>query len=408
MRFQGSRFSAFELTEIGRETMHSNETTTRRQALTRCAALLAAPFFNRGRYRLFAQDTHEYSARAVRLVRESLVIDMLNQFLYRADQKDRLHAWLSQPGAFTAADFQRFRDSGINAINFGDGADNYQAAIRLFAEWNSFLAQYPDWLLRIGSGADFLKAKTSGRYGIVFGLQTADHFGHVEDVDLFYGLGQRVSQVTYNFHNLIGDGAFEEHDHGISEFGATIIQRMNQVGMAVDCGHAGDRTTLDTFAISKQPVIISHGNCRALNPGHPRCVTDEAIQALAKKGGVLGINFISFMVKDHEPTTVDDVIDHIDHVSRLVGIEHVGIGSDIGIESNDLGDPKVLEKILTTADPRYRVHHREAVAHLDHQKRMYDLTDALIRRQYTDQQIRLILGENWRRVLTLIWTARAG
>jgi len=379
---------------------------TRRQAVQAGAAGLAAPFVNRGRFALFAQESREYSERAMRLVRESLVIDMLDQFLYRRDQADKVQAWFSKPGAFTAADFERFRDSGINAINVGDGADSREDAIRLFGEWNSFIAQYPDWLLRIGAGADFMKAKTSGRYGLLLGMQNSNHFTRVEDVDTFYGLGQRASQLTYNFRTLIGSGAFEPRDDGISEYGAKIVTRMNQVGMAVDCGHAGDRTMLDAFAISKQPVIISHGNCRALNPGHPRCVTDEAIQAMAKQGGVMGINFISFMVKDHEPTTVDDVIDHIDHVAQLVGIEHVGIGSDIGIESNDLGDPKVLEQILTTADKRYRVHHREAVAHLDHAKRTYDLTDGLIRRKYTDDQIRLILGENWRRVLTGVWSAR--
>jgi membrane dipeptidase len=186
------------------------------------------------------------------------------------------------------------------------------------------------------------------------------------------------------------------------------VERMNRVGMAVDCGHAGDHTMLDAFEISKRPVIISHGNCRALNPGHPRCVTDEAIRKMAKTGGVMGINFISFMVKDHEPTTVDDVIDHIDHVSQLVGIEHVGIGSDFGIESNDFAPPEVLNNILQRADKRYRVHHREAVGDLAGDKRTYVLTEALIRRKYTDDQIRLILGENWRRALNSIWSSPTG
>jgi membrane dipeptidase len=376
---------------------------SRRRILAAGATLAGAPFFNRNRYRIFAQSSVEYSERAVRLVRESLVIDMLNQFLYRRDLQPTLRKWLTQPGAFTAADFERFLNSGVTAANLGDGADSFEAGIRLFGEWNSFFAQYPDRLLRIGAGSDFEKAKTTRRYGILLGMQNSAHFRRVEDVNVFYGLGQRVSQVTYNFRNLIGNGAFEPHDDGISEFGSTIVERMNSVRMAVDCGHAGDRTMLDAFRISKRPVIISHGNCRALNPGHPRCVTDEAIRALAKQGGVMGINFISFMVKDHEPTTVDDVIDHVDHISQLVGIEHVGIGSDMGLESNDLGDPKVLEQILTTADKRYRVHHRETVAHLDHEKRVYDLTDGLVRRKYTDAQIRLILGENWRRVLTEVW-----
>jgi membrane dipeptidase len=119
--------------------------TTRRAALrTLAGAALAGPFINRGRFRLFAQSTAEFSERAIRLVRESLVIDMLNQFLYRSDLQPKLRQWLSQPGAFTPADFQRFLDSGINAINFGEGADTFEDTIRLFANWNSFIAQYPD------------------------------------------------------------------------------------------------------------------------------------------------------------------------------------------------------------------------------------------------------------------------
>jgi membrane dipeptidase len=371
------------------------------------AVAVAAPFFNRCRYALFAQSSQEYSERAVRLVRESLVIDMLNQFLYRRDMQGKLRQWLSKPGAFTRADFESFRDSGINAASFGDAADNYEAAIDLLAHWNSFIAGYPDWLLRITTAADFERAKTSRRYGILFGFQNSVHFRSPDDVDYFLGLGLRSCQLTYNFRTLIGNGAFELHDDGISEFGVHIIERMNKIGMAVDCGHAGDRTMLDAFALSKKPVIISHGNCRALYPGYPRCVTDEAIQALAKTGGVMGINFISSMVKAHEPTTVDDVIDHFEHVAELVGVEHVGVGSDLGIESNDFMPPDQLARMLASMNPKYRVHHREAVAHLDHPKRIYDLTDALIRRKFTDQHIRLILGENWRRVLSEIWTTQA-
>ena len=121
----------------------------------------------------------------MRLVRESLVIDMLNQFLYRRDMQPKLRQWLSKPGAFTRADFEQFRDSGINAASFGDAADNYEDGIELFAKWNSFLAAYPDWLLRISTAGDFLRAKTSGRYGILFGLQNSAHFRDPDDVDFF-------------------------------------------------------------------------------------------------------------------------------------------------------------------------------------------------------------------------------
>ena len=238
---------------------------------------------------------------------------------------------------------------------------------------------------------------------MIFGTQNATHFRTAADVDLFYGLGQRISQLTYNFRNLIGNGAFERHDDGLSEFGLGIVERMNKVGMAVDLGHAGDRTMLDAFEATKKPAIISHGNCRELHPMCARCVSDEAIRRLARTGGVIGVNFISFMVKDQQPTTPDDVVDHIDHIVKLVGIEHVGIGCDFGIESNDFLPQDQLQPWLKAADKRYRVHNREVVEGLHHARRFYNLTETLVRRRYTDEHIRLILGANFRRALAAAW-----
>jgi membrane dipeptidase len=219
-----------------------------------------------------------------------------------------------------------------------------------------------------------------------------------------YGYGLRVSQLSYNFRSRIADGAFEPYDGGVSEYGGKIIDRMNTVGMAVDLGHASDKTKLDAIERSGGPVILSHGNCRALIPGGLRATTDDAIRKLAAKGGVMGITDIAFMVKGTEPVSVEDVIDHYDHVRDLVGIEHVGVGSDAGIESNDLGSPAVLKEMLSKADARYRVHgDHEIVAGMGGPSRMYELTAGLVRRGYTDEQIRLVIGGNWARVLKAIW-----
>jgi membrane dipeptidase len=379
-----------------------------RRGFIRCAssAALGAPFVLRHRYRLFAESTEEYPERAVRLVRESLVIDMLNQFLYRKDKEKVLNDWLSRPGAFTQSDFEFFINSGVSAINFGLDASSLNEAEKLFARWNSFLIEYPQWLMRINSANDFGQAKSQGRYGIIFGLQSSAQFETVDAVDTCYGYGQRVSQLSYNFRSLVADGAFEPHDGGVSEFGGKVIERMNKVGMAVDLGHASDRTKLEACEISKYPVILSHGNCRALNPNAPRTSTDEAIRNLAKRGGVMGITFIAFMVKGTEPVTIDDVVDNFDHVRDLAGIEHVGIGSDAGIESNDLGAPELLKDMLAKADPRYHVHGaHEVVPGLQGQKRIFDLTAAFVRRGYSNEHIGLVLGQNWRRVLGDIWHA---
>jgi membrane dipeptidase len=385
----------------------TRSSVSRREFLRRAsAAAIAAPFVLRGRYQLFAESksNEEYPERVVRLVRESLVIDMLNQFLYRKDKESVLDDWLAKPGAFKQSDFEFFINSGVNAINFGEGASSLDEAEKIFAKWNSFVLDYPQWLARINSADDFEKVKAQGRYGIIYGLQSSAQFETVDAVNSCYARGQRVSQLSYNFRSLVADGAFEPHDAGVSEYGQQVIKRMNEVGMAVDLGHASDRTKLDACDMSTAPVILSHGNCRALNPDSPRTSTDEAIRALAKRGGVMGITCIAFMVKGTEPVTVDDVVNNFDHVRDLVGIEHVGIGSDAGVESNDLGAPQFLKDMLSKADPRYHVHGtHEVVAGLEGQKRFYDLTAAFVRRGYTDEHIRLILGQNWHRVLGEIW-----
>jgi membrane dipeptidase len=380
----------------------------RRAVLASAARILcAAPFVLRSNYRVLAQSTREYPERVVRLVRDSLVIDMLNQFLYRTDQQDLLEKWLTQPGAFTEADFQRFRGTGVSAINFGYGAEDFADAQQLFAKWNSFIAEYPQWLMRINDAADLTKAKEQGKFGIIFGLQSSGQFNTVDDVNRCFGYGQRISQLSFNFRSRVADGAFEPYDGGVSEFGGKIIDRMNSIGMAVDLGHASDRTKVDAIARCKVPVILSHGNCRALNPTSPRASTDDAIRKLAAKGGVMGITDIAFMVKGSEPVSIDDVIDHYDHVRDLVGIEHVGVGSDAGIESNDLGSTKILKDMLSGADPRYHVHgEHEIVKGLGGATRMYELTAGLVRRGYTDEQVRLVLGGNWARVLGDIWQSR--
>lgn len=383
------------------------ESVSRRIFLRRAmSAAIVAPLVLRRSYRLIAQPAPEYPERVMRLMRESLVIDMLNQFLYRTDQEDLKEKWLTQPGAFTEADFLKFKSSGVSVFNFGEGADDFASAQLLFAKWNSFIAQYPQWLMRINNVADLATAKEQGKLGILFGLQSSDQFQALDDVNRCYGFGQRISQLSYNFRTRVADGAFEPFDGGVSEYGGKVIERMNSVGMAVDLGHASDKTKLDALEISKKPVILSHSNCRALNPNSRRATTDEAIRKLAAKGGVMGITDIAFMVKGSEPVSIDDVVDHFDHVRDLVGIEHVGVGSDAGIESNDLGSPTVLKNLLANADPRYRVHgEHEIVVGLQGPNRMNVLAAALMRRGYTDDQIRLVLGENWARVLKEVWQA---
>jgi len=380
----------------------------RRELLKRSAlagaGLFAAPMFNRGRYRIFANSPVEYSSRSIDLVQQSLVIDMLGPMTLDFPKQNK---WFANPESFTATDLQPYKDSGINvfhiAIGLG-GPDAFERVLRLFASWNGFIADHDQEFMRIDSPGDLNRVKTSNKIGIMIGLQNSDQFRRPEDVEFFHGIGQRVSQLTYNSRNLIGNGSTERRDDGISDFGVSIIERMNQVGMAVDVSHCGDRTTLDAFEISKKPVLITHSNCRALVPGHPRLKTDEAIKKVGQAGSVMGITGVRMFVKGDEPTTVEHVIDHFDHVVKLIGPEHVGVGSDMDLWGYDAMPPELNKQLRAGYKGSYAFRDKIDIEGLNHPKRMYDLTEALIRRKYSDAAIQGILGGNFKRVLSAIWT----
>ena len=258
--------------------------------------------------------------------------------------------------------------------------------------------------MRIDSADDFARAKASRKIGIIPGVQNSEHFRTLNDVDSFYGIGQRISQLTYNARNMYGNGSTERRDEGLSDAGVALVARMNRLGMAVDVSHCGDRTSLDAFEASRRPVLITHSNARALNAGHPRCKPDEVIRACGKAGSVMGITGVRNFVKDREPTTIEDVINHVDYVAKLIGIEHVGIGSDIDLDGYDDMPPDAYKRLKDGYKGSYAFREKIDIEGIDHPKRMFDFTEALIRRKYSDADITGILGGNAVRVLEQSWT----
>jgi membrane dipeptidase len=369
-----------------------------RRTLFRLAA--AAPMLNFGRTHLFGA---QYSTRAVDLVKSSTVIDMLSPF---ALSSSKSRQWLTKPETFTAADLQHYRDSGIHAVNIAiglGGPEAYLNTLQFVAQWDGFLAHHSETMKRIDSAADIDAARASGKIGVIVGLQNSEHFRTPNDVDTFHQLGQRVSQLTYNARNMIGNGSTERHDEGLSDFGVAIVERMNRAGMVVDVSHCGDRTTLDAFEVSKKPVLITHANCRVLVNGHPRCKTDEAIRKCAAQHGVMGITGVRMFVRAEEPTTVEHVLDHFDHVKKLVGPEFLGVGSDIDLFGYDAMPPNERAALHANYKAVYAFREKDDIEGINHPRRMFDLTDGLIRRGYSDAEIHGILGGNFRRVLGVIW-----
>lgn len=365
---------------------------SRRVLLKGAALAVAAPMIQRGRFCLSAQgpvvqSEAAYSTLAVDLVRRSTVIDMLGLLTLNYA---KLSSWEAQPSCFAPRDLERLRGSGTTifhpAVGF-TGGDVYASSLRDITGWNEFIAAHAGEFLRIDCADDLERAKSSGRLGIVIGQQNSLHFRTVEDVGFFYNLGQRVSQLTYD-DNAIGGGSTDPRDVGLTAYGAQIVDRMNALGMAVDISHCSDRTTLDALHASRKPALVTHSNCRALVPGCARCKTDEAIRLLAAQGGVMGITMVRAFVEPSGPATIEDVLNHIDHVANLVGVEHVGIGSDVDLDGRDA---------------RIRPRKRFDLDGVDYSQKIFDLTDGLIRHKYSAESIELILGGNFQRVLAAIW-----
>ncbi len=376
-------------------------------------AALAAPAILRGRFRLFAQSKSEYSARAIQLVAESTVVDLLNQFRFAdySEKPPKSELWLQKPAAFTEAEAAVYKASGIKAFCLGHSAADYQAGLRWYAQWNGFLAGRSELLLRIDGPGDFARARAERKIGVVLTMQDSTHFRSPDDVSEFYGLGQRLSQLTYNFNNRIGSGFLEQRDGGLSVFGLSIMKAMEKAGMAVDVSHCADQTTLDALDAATKPVLFTHATCRALVPGNGRAKSDEAIRKMAKTGGVMGVSFLRFMVRDREPVSVAHALDHFDYVRKLVGVEHLAVGSDMDVlgVANPLGGGFRPESQPNFDRYHFHVDKPEHLGSdgLDHPRRMFDLTEGLISRGYGDGDIRMILGGNAARVLGGIWGSKA-
>ena len=304
----------------------------------------------------------------------------------------KLDLWRSQPDRFRPADFERLKNSGITifhpAVGYVEG-DIYAESSADIAGWDRFIQAHPEYFIRVCCPSDVGRAKAEGKLGIIVGQQNSNHFRTVDDVDAFYNLGQRVSQLTYH-DNRLGGGSTDPAEKGLTEYGGQVLARMNQLGMAADISHCGDRTTLDVIDASIKPVLVTHSNCRALVPQSARCKPDDAIRKLAAKGGVMGVTLERLFVGTGNRVTMENVLDHVDHVAKLVGVEHVGVGTDVDLDGRDLG---IVAKKKNDLDG------------IEYTRKIFDLTEGLIRRKYSKPDIQLILGGNFQRVLGEIWAA---
>jgi membrane dipeptidase len=363
-------------------------------ALTRRGVIggaAAFPLINLNSYQLGAAVPQTYSRRTIDLV----VIDMLAPIKINFEP-----SFYSVP--MSAKDEADFRASGITAFHHAVGTGGRESVLTFFAIWGNYVARHAHLFVAVDKFENILRAKRDGKCAIIMGTQNAEHFQRPADVKFFYEMGQRCAQLTYNSQTRIGSGSTDRVDGGISDFGVSIIEEMNKVGMLVDVSHCGDKTTLDAIALSPKPIAITHSNCRALID-HPRVKTDEAIAALGKKGGVMGITGVRNFVSKTDPTTIANIADHIDHVVKVAGIDHVGIGTDSDLNGYDDTTPEMNKQLRGAYKDSYAFREKIDVDGFDHPRKIFNLTEELIRRRYSDANIKAVLGGNFQRLLTATW-----
>ena len=219
------------------------------------------------------------------------------------------------------------RDTLLPVGNHADGWDEFRTNLD---HYHQLLLANPDRLKLVEKASDIPACKRDGKLGIILGTQDTAMVGPALDRLAEMKKGSvRCVQLTYNLANLSGDGSIEPRSAGLSNLGRDTIRRIETEKLLLDLSHGGARTIDEAIAYAKRPLTISHTGARAITD-HPRNVSDSAIRAVADKGGVVGVYFMPYLARDMH-TSGAMLLDHVDHVAKVAGEDHVSIGTDGGV-----------------------------------------------------------------------------
>jgi membrane dipeptidase len=226
--------------------------------------------------------------------------------------------------------FLQMRAGGLTAVHTTVSYhESFRQTVRHLIDWRARFREHEDLILLARNWGDAERARSSDRTAIFLGLQTPmaieDDLGLIE---ILHDLGLRFMQLTYNNQSLLGSGWMEREDGGVTRMGREAIAEMNRVGMAIDLSHAGERTALDAIDLSKRPVVISHANPRWLKDT-ARNVSKTVLKALRAQGGLLGLSLYPVHLPHGEATTLKQFGEMAAEAAAVVGVQRLGIGSDL-------------------------------------------------------------------------------
>jgi membrane dipeptidase len=294
------------------------------------------------------------------------------------------------------------RDGGVHGINATCAVwEETLETLRNIGDWKILQRENPD-LFRIATSAQEIRdAADRGEVSVVLGFQNTSPFGQdYSMVEVFWDLGVRIAQLTYNIQNFVGGACYDPQDSGLTRFGSIVVSEMNRVGMLIDLSHVGNRTSLDAVHASSKPVAITHANPLWF-ADTPRNKPDEVINAVAERGGVIGACLYPNVIGGKE-TTQEEFCKMVVRLVDQVGIEHVGLGSDCTRN----WDPTYVEFLRDGRwQPRSGASWPEWPEWFSSPLDLPELSNALSDAGLDDDQLAAVMGENWLRLFETVFQA---
>jgi membrane dipeptidase len=287
--------------------------------------------------------------------------------------------------------------SGVDFISLtlASDAESLNDVVRLLARERRILLSQPERYRLVETADDIEAAKRDGKLAVSFNLQGTNALaGDLAMVEVFYKLGIRHMLMAYNKKNLVGDGCHERTDSGLSLFGIELVQEMDRVGMIVDCSHTGYRTSMEVMEVCENPVIFSHSNPRALWE-HDRNIRDDQAKACAASGGLVGVVGTGIFMGEDDAST-PTLIRHIGYYADLIGTEHIGLGLDYVYDVE--AERQYMANVKSPAHGNY-----DKMNNFFEPEQLPELTEGLLAKGYSEDEVRGILGGNFLRVARQVW-----
>jgi membrane dipeptidase len=356
----------------------------------------------------------EQEARVQRLLEECLVVSLHDHAFVVPENTNQIFEYRRAGRDWTG--YEGLAVSGIDAIF--DCLMDGTACITSKAGWKwddviwdlgmrlSDIA-HQDMLIRAETTEDLVRAKRDGQIAFIPSLEAATPIeNELDRLDILYGLGIRSSGIAYSEANTLGCGLRENNDGGLTEFGRAAVQRMNKLGIAIDISHSGDQTSLDTIEVSQRPIFITHAGARGLW-NTKRMKPDEVLRKCAEKGGVIGIEAAphTTLTREHPRHSIESFMQHFEYCVDLIGIDHVAFGPD-----TLFGDHVALHHAfagqlsIKSAHGTVEFQEVEFVDGVENPAEEFpNFVRWLVKHNYSDEDIRKVLGDNVMRVLKQVW-----